>query len=137
MNRLTWIVCGFTMAFAVSWLLGPSTAADKKDKEDTSIKDLMIKTHKGSEAPLVKLDEALKADKVSWEDIQKNAKPLVELGKRLENYQERYTSGAAYAKNAKGLGAAVEKQDKEASAKAFQGLKSTCASCHRKMPDLK
>jgi len=137
MNRLLGTICVLAFAVVLSCTLGLSTAGDKGKKEPT-IQDLMLQSHKGKDSPLAKVDEQLRADAPSWDEIQKNARPLVDLGKRLEGYSDRYTSGKAYAGSAKALGTAVEKRDMEAAVKAFKSLKSTCASCHRdKMPDLK
>lgn len=112
--------------------LGPSRAQDK-----VSIKDIMGKAHKGGDALLSKLGKELKGTDVPWEDVQKQAKELVDLGTSLskatpskgdKSSWDKLT--ASYLSDAKALSAAAEKKNKDDAVAAQKKLSTSCKACH-------
>lgn len=113
--------------------LGPSRAQDK----NLSIKDIMGKAHKGGDALLSKLGKELKGTDVPWEDVQKQAKELVDLGTSLskatpskgdKSSWDKLT--ASYLSDAKALSAAAEKKNKDDAVAAQKKLSTSCKACH-------
>ena len=105
----------------------------KNDKIPTKdqlkhLREMMTKLHKGEKAPLARTAAEVKKDSPDWGQLAKDAKGFVEMGKALDESGHYGRSG--YIGGATALTKAIEKKDREASAKAFTALRRSCSGCH-------
>lgn len=107
-------------------------AEDKKKDDVTTIKDIMIKGHKGGDALISKIKAEAKAGK--WEEATAHAKALAVFGEHLgknkpaKGSEESWAKlSKAYAEQTKAALKATEDKDEKAVNKA---LAINCKSCH-------
>lgn len=106
--------------------------------EDTpSIKEVMGKLHKGANAPLAKLNTALKSDSPDWKNVQDLSKDFVILGAALSKNGPPRGEKADYVKladayhgNAKDLDTAAKAEDKTKAKAALGKIGASCKACH-------
>lgn len=107
-------------------------AEDKKDEKVTTVKDIMVKGHKGTDALITKIKAEAKDGK--WEDAVSHAKALAVFGEHLG--KNKPTKGEAasweklskkYADSTKAALKATEDKDAKAVNKA---LSINCKECH-------
>ncbi|MCE9565686.1 MAG: hypothetical protein K8U57_26990 [Planctomycetes bacterium] len=116
---------------------GAATASPQdKDKKDEvpDIKEIMSKGHKGSDAYITKIKDAVKGEK--WEDAQKYAKTLAFFGEALG--KNKAPKGDAdswktlcekYAAATKAAYKGTEDKDAKAVAKGLGAI--NCGECHK------
>src|SRR5689334_5516604 len=118
--------CGF-LAMLGFGLVG---AADKKEP---TMKDLMARTHKGDNSPLMRVDRQLRSDAPNWADVRKDVAALMVVSDRLEKGDGGgYRNPKLYIQGMKSLHVAAGKEDRTASTTAFNQVKASCMSCHKK-----
>jgi cytochrome c556 len=135
-----WIRAALLAAFAavilaVSVVPGV-TAQDKKAEKVPSIKQIMTAAHKGDDTLITKVKAAVQEGK--WEDAQKAAKKLSEIGAALgKNKPKRGEASSwetltkAYAESTKAVADATEKKDADATTKALDTISESCKTCHQ------
>ncbi|MBY0522580.1 MAG: cytochrome c [Gemmataceae bacterium] len=129
MKRFVCVTTILVVLTALSFQFGMSEAADKKE---LSMKELMIKTHKGDNSPLMRVDKQLGLEQPAWSDVQADTKALKEVSDLMERKGVGgYRSTKEYVSSVKALTVAVEKKDRESAAKEFKRVKGTCAGCHK------
>lgn len=111
---------------------GDVGADDKKDEKVPTIKEIMQKGHKGTDAYMAKIKTAAKDGK--WDDAKEYAKTLAFFGEAMpklkpkkgteESWKEQTTK---YAESTKATVKAVEAKDAAAVNKA---LMIDCKGCH-------
>jgi hypothetical protein len=133
MNRLIVVVLATSVLGTASFLYQSPAVADSKEPPlGDRIKDLMRKTHKGDESPLMRVDRGLKAETPEWAAVRKNTDALVSLQKLLGQQEIiGYRSTKEYVASVQALDKAVDKKDRGAAMAAFLKVKGTCMSCHR------
>ncbi len=113
-----------------------ATADDKKEEKVPTIKEIMTKGHKGTDAYIAKIKTAAKDAK--WEDAQKYAKTLTFFGENLGKNKppkgetdswEKLTK--KYGENTKAVVKAVEDNDAKAVNKALGEITGSCMECHK------
>lgn len=114
-----------------------TVAQDKKEEKLPTIKEIMAKGHKGTDAYLAKIGKEAKAGK--WEDAQSDAKGLAYFGEslsKLEPPKGDAKSWAGLTKKYADATAAVKKaaDDKDAKGveKALGAINASCGACHGK-----
>jgi cytochrome c556 len=126
----TFAVVALSCLAVLGLRLAGSAAADKKEP---TMKELMAKTHKGDNSPLMRIDRQLRSDDPAWTDVRKDVAALMIVSDRLAKGDGGgYRNPALYIKGMKALDAAAKKEDKPASATAFSQVKASCMSCHKK-----
>jgi hypothetical protein len=135
MKRLSRVVTTLALLTGMALLLSTSKADEEKTP---TIKEIMIKAHKGGKSLIQTVGKELKADEPNWTDLQKKTKELVKLGTALGKNEPPKGEKASwekltkeYVKNAKALDEAAKKQDKTAALASQKKLTSACASCHK------
>jgi len=121
----------------MAFLLAYGSAAmsdDKKEEKVPTIKEIMTKGHKGTDAYIAKIKAAAKDGK--WDDAKEYAKTLAFFGENLgKNKQPKGDEDAwekatkKYAEATKAVSKAVEDKDASAAAKALGTI--DCAGCHK------
>jgi hypothetical protein len=107
-----------------------SEAADKKGP---SMKELMRKTHKGDNSPLMRVDRQLRADAPAWGEVRKDVAALMVVSDALQKRgAEGYRSPALYIAGMKALDAATKKENRKDAGIALGQVKASCMSCHQK-----
>ena len=92
------------------------------------LQEMMTKLHKGEKAPLARVAAEVKKDTPDWEQLAKDARGFVEMGKALD--ESGHYGRSDYIGGAAALAKAIEKKDREASAKAFTAFRRSCSACH-------
>jgi len=118
---------------------GAMTLASAASPDDTpSIKDVMVKLHKGANSPLAQVKTALKAASPDWKVVQDKSKDFVILGAALAKNDPPKGDKAGYMKladayftNSKALDDAAKKEDKAGATAAVNKLGSSCMACHK------
>ncbi|WP_439626610.1 cytochrome c [Gemmata sp.] len=136
LRKITSVVAGLGMAALVLAFGGFGTAADdKKDDKTPTIKEIMAKGHKGTEAYMGKVKAAVKAEK--WDDAQKYAKAMSVFGAALGKNKPKKgdadswkTLSEKYAGDTKALFDATEKKDAKAANDALGTIGESCKACH-------
>lgn len=138
LRKLTSVVAGLGMAalvLAFGGFGGAATAEDKKDETPT-IKEIMAKGHKGTDAYLGKVKAAVKGEK--WDDAQKYAKALAVFGEALGKNKPGKGDADSwkklsekYAADTKSLFDATEKKDAKAANEALGAIGGSCGGCHK------
>jgi cytochrome c556 len=125
---------GSAAFLAVLVCIGTSSA--EADKEPT-LKEIMKKCNGGPKGLCALIGAGLKGDKPSWDDLQKEAKDLVECSSFLpktkapKGDQESYEKLAkGYVDIAKDLQSAVDKKEQKDAVTAQKKLAGTCKACH-------
>ena len=106
--------------------------------DDTpSIKQVMVKLHKGANSPIALLKAELKSDTPDWDKVQKATKDFVILGASLgKNDPPKGDAAswkalaAAYFANSKATDDAASAKDLPAARASFAKLSASCKSCH-------
>src|SRR5947209_11954027 len=114
------------VALAAGWALADEPARKPTDKE---IKEQMVRTHKGKDAPLARAGAELKKDAPDWDQLAKDAKAFADMGEALKG-RSAYTSPAKYVASAGAFEKAVKEKDRTAASTAYTGLTKSCTSCH-------
>jgi cytochrome c556 len=111
--------------------------ADADNEETPSIKQVMVKLHKGASSPLGKLKGELKGQNPDWDTIQKQAKDFVILGAALAKNEPAKGDPASWKKlsdgyfqDAKALDDAAQAKDLAAAQAAHGRLSASCKGCH-------
>ena len=124
-----------SLALVVAAALVTSSVADDATP---SIKDVMVKLHKGATSPLAKLKKQAKADSVPWKEVQSETKDFVILGAALAKNEPPKGEMSSWKKladsyfeDAKALDDAAKKEEKEALEKAVSKVGSSCQACHK------
>jgi cytochrome c556 len=124
------------MAGMASVLAVVILAAGAEDSSP-SIKEIMGKLHKGTNAPLAKLKTALKADMPDWKEVKALSKDFVILGAGLaKNEPPRGDKSAfvqlgdAYYQSAKALDTAAKAEDTAKVRAALNKIGASCKACH-------
>jgi cytochrome c556 len=128
-----------TLAVVAALVVVGALCADEPKKDDKTpkrpteevlkqLQEMMTKVHKGEKAPLARVATEMKKESPDWEQLTKDAKSFVEMGKALD--ESGHYGRARYTEGAQALAKAVEKKDKDASAKAFATLSKSCSACH-------
>jgi cytochrome c556 len=114
-----------------------SLLAGAADESTPSIKQVMVKLHKGAPSPLAKLKTDLGASAPDWDKIQKSTKDFVILGAALaKNSPSKGEKDSwvklsdLYFEDAKALDNAAKHHDVAAAKAAQQRLSASCKSCH-------
>lgn len=137
LRKLTSVVAGLGMAALVLVSGGFGTAAPEDKKGDVpTIKEIMAKGHKGTDAYLGKVKAAVKAEK--WDDAQKYAKTLAVFGEALGKNKPSKgdadswkTLSEKYAADTKAVADAAEKKDAKAANEAIAAIAGSCGGCHK------
>ncbi len=132
------IACVSTvLAVLVAAALNSGSRAGAEDASP-SIKDIMVKLHKGASSPLAVLKKELRSDSPDWKKVQSKSKDFVILGASLAKTeaskgdpQSYKTLATNYYDNSKALDDAAAKEDKTAANVAFSKLSSSCQACHK------
>lgn len=102
-----------------------------------SVKEIMVKGHKGAGSLLTKIGAEAKAKK--WDDAAKNAATLKEFGDALPGLKPKKGDeeswkklSEAYKDQTAAVAAAVEKKDADETAKALKAISGSCGGCHGK-----
>jgi cytochrome c556 len=104
---------------------------------DPTIKDIMARAHKGSKSLLGTINTELKQDEPDWNDVQKDSKELLDLGKSLGKNEpprgdkeswDRLTK--AYEASAEALQSAAESKNQQAAKTALGKIQGSCKACH-------
>lgn len=106
--------------------------------DDTpSIKQVMVKLHKGADAPIAVLKTQLKSDTPDWAKVQKATKDFVILGASLAKNDPPKGDAAswkplanAYFADSKATDDAASAKDLNAARASFGKLAASCKSCH-------
>ncbi len=121
---------------AAGLVSGPAGASNSD--ETPSIKKIMDTLHKGAKSPLNTVKAALKSASPNWEELQKQAKVIVEYGESLpkndppKGDKEAFAKLAkAYASSAKSFEKSAGKEDLKGARDAFKKISTSCAACHR------
>ncbi|MDR3634412.1 MAG: cytochrome c [Isosphaeraceae bacterium] len=111
--------------------------ADADNAETPSIKQVMVKLHKGANAPVGKLKGELKGEKPNWDTIQKQTKEIVVLSAALAKNEPSKGDAASWKKlsdeyfqDAKALDDAAQAKDLAAAKTAHGRLSASCKACH-------
>jgi cytochrome c556 len=125
------------LACAVSALAVLVLTAGADDAETPTAKQLMNKLHKGANAPVTRLQTALKSDTPDWKAVRGASKDLVVLGEGLPKTRPSKGDTANYEKlanayyaDAKALDAAAKIEDKPKAQAALKKLGASCKTCH-------
>ena len=109
------------------------TAADK-EKDVPTIKEIMVKGHKGADAHIAKIKGAAKDGK--WDEAQEYAKTLAFFGENLGknkppkgDEKSWATLTKAYAEATKATYKATQAKDAKAVNKGLSGI--VCGTCHK------
>jgi cytochrome c556 len=120
----------------VAWTSRPAGA--QSDDETPTIKQIMGKLHKGAKAPLTTVKAELKGDSPDWSKVATEAKVIEKYGAYLPKADPPRGDKAsyeklakAYAKNAKALNTAAEKEDLAKAKDATKNLGGSCQACHK------
>jgi hypothetical protein len=126
------------MRFAVLFVLslaGLALARPTSGGENSEIKEMMIKAHRGSKSPLGTVTVQLKSEaNVDWEVVKRGGEQLQDLSKFLAR--------SKLASNA-GKEAGIKKYEQavlaltEAAVTAHKQLMQSCSGCHYGVPSLK
>ena len=133
MHRLS-LLAAVAVVFAVGALFADEPKKDDKTPKRSTeevlkqLQEMMTKHHKGEKAPLARTAAEVKKESPDWEQLAKDAKGFVEMGKALD--ESGHYGRARYIEGALALAKAVEKKDKDASVKAFATLSKSCSACH-------
>jgi hypothetical protein len=113
---------------------GPTFAEDKIP----TIKEIMDRLHKGANPPIILIKRSLQSGDPDWEEIQKQTKEFVDLGKALGKNDPPMGDKASWTKlakqyleNAKGMDAAAQKNDKRETLRYQAKLAGSCTTCHK------
>lgn len=137
LRKLTSVAAGLGMAALVLGVggFGSVAAQDKKDETPT-IKEIMAKGHKGTDAYVAKITAAVKGEK--WDDAQKLAKTVAFFGESLGKNKPKKgdadswkTLSEKYAADTKAVFDATEKKDAKAANEALKALGGSCGGCHK------
>jgi hypothetical protein len=125
------LTAGAVLVASVSLLAGAA------DESTPSIKQVMVKLHKGASSPLAQLKTDLGASTPDWDKIQKSSKDFVILGAALAKNTPSKGDKQSWAKlsdlyfeDAKTLDNAAKNHDLAAAKAAHQRLQASCKSCH-------
>ncbi|VTU01823.1 cytochrome c : Cytochrome C OS=Singulisphaera acidiphila (strain ATCC BAA-1392 / DSM 18658 / VKM B-2454 / MOB10) GN=Sinac_3849 PE=4 SV=1: Cytochrom_C_2 [Gemmataceae bacterium] len=139
LRKLTSVVAGLGMAALVLAFGGfdlTAAADDKKKDETPTIKEIMAKGHKGTDAYMGKVKAAVKGEK--WDDAQKYAKAMLVFGEALGKNKPKKgdadswkTLSEKYAADTKSLFDATEKKDAKAANEALGVIGGSCGGCHK------
>lgn len=106
--------------------------------DSLSIKQIMVKQHKGARAPMGRLKAALKADSPKWKEVQALSNEFAALGAGLPKQAPPRGDSAAYERlaiayneDSKELEAAAQAEDKAKATAALNKLGASCKACHR------
>jgi cytochrome c556 len=128
---------GFAAVLTVLTAFGllPVGAADDKTP---SISDIMKKCNGGPKGLCAMIGKGLQAKEPNWDEIQKEAKELVECAAFLPKNKPPKGEQASFEKLAKGyvdiakdLQAAADKKEQKDAAAAQKKLTGTCMDCHK------
>ena len=109
------------------------TGSEAADKKEPSMKELMRKTHKGDNSPLMRVDRQLRADAPAWTEVRKDVAALMVVSDALKKRgNEGYRSPALYIQGMKALDVATKKEDRKDAGAALGQVKASCMSCHEK-----
>ena len=129
------VLAGGTILVAVAALALPPAGAE--DGKVPSIKEVMVKLHKGADAPLGKIGKELKSDSPDWAAIQKSTKDFVILGASLAKNDPPKGDAASwktladqYFADSKALDDAAQAKDRDAAVAAQKRLGGSCKACH-------
>jgi len=126
---------------AVVLSFGATTSAedkktDKKGEKEPTIKEIMVKGHKGADAYLSKIGASAKGGK--WEDAQEAAKGLAYFGETLVKLEPAKGDKKSweplakqYADETKAVLKATEDKDAKATAAALGAIGKSCMPCHK------
>jgi len=136
--RRTMIQMSLVAALGLSATLlayGAATASPLADETPT-VKEIMTKGHKGTDAYLAKIKGAVKDGK--WEDAQKYAKTLAFFGESLGKNKAAKgdadswkTLSEKYAASTKAVFEATEKKDAKAANAGLAAIGASCGACHK------
>jgi len=134
MNQLVRIAT--LVALAVTLAISATSSAEQ---DDTDIKAIMGKAHKGGDSIKGKLDKELKAEKPDWKSVSKLSDELGELGTALSKAKklpkgemtswEKLTK--SYNESVKELQEAAKKEDKKGAEAAMKKIGGSCGACHK------
>ena len=129
------VLAGGTMLVAAAALALAPAGAEVEGVP--SIKEVMVKLHKGANAPLGKIGGALKSDTPDWDAVQKLTKDFVILGASLEKNDPPKGDAASwktladqYYADSKALDDAAQAKDRDAAIAAQKKLGGSCKACH-------
>jgi cytochrome c556 len=128
------LIAGTLLVVSLAFLSGESGV---EAEETLTIKQVMVKLHKGANSPLAKLKNELKAETPAWEEIEKQSKDFVILGASLTKNEPRKGDienwkklAVSYFQDAKSLDDAAKAHDKAGTEAAFKKLSASCKACH-------
>lgn len=132
------LICAASLLGLLSIFAWTAAPAGAQDEEKPTIKQIMAKLHKGSKAPLNSVKAELKGDSPNWKKVETEAKIIEKFGAFLPKTeaprgdQASYEKLAkAYAKNAKALQEAAEKEELAPARDATKKLGGSCQACHK------
>jgi hypothetical protein len=132
MKSLACVVAGVIGIAIIA--IGPTFAEDKIP----TIKEIMDRLHKGANPPIILIKRSLQSGDPDWEEIQKQTKEFVDLGKALGKNDPPMGDKASWTKltkqyleNAKGMDAAAQKNDKRETLRYQAKLAGSCTTCHK------
>jgi hypothetical protein len=132
-----WTALAIAAALAVVAAYG--TTAGAQDDKTPTIKEIMIKAHKGGTSLVPTIGKQLQAGRPDWDAIQAESKTLAELGVALGKNTPRKggkesweTLTKSYNDSASALVTAAEGKDKAKATAAQRKLAASCMGCHNK-----
>jgi cytochrome c556 len=129
------LIAGMLLVVSVAFLSGQPGVVEAE--EALTIKQVMVKLHKGASSPLAKLKNELKAETPAWAEIEKQSKDFVIIGASLAKNEPRKGDkegwkklADSYFEDAKALDEAAKAHDKAGTDAAFKKLSASCKACH-------
>jgi cytochrome c556 len=129
------LIAGMLLVVSMAFLSGQSGTVEAE--ETLTIKQVMVKLHKGASSPLAKLKNELKAEAPAWAEIEKQSKDFVIIGASLAKNEPRKGDkegwkqlADSYFADAKALDDAAKAHDKAGTEAAFKKLSASCKACH-------
>jgi cytochrome c556 len=131
-------VWGFAATVAALAIVGLALPVSAADDKTPSVSDIMKKCNGGPKGLCAIIGKGLQAKEPKWEDIQKEAKELVECATFLPKTKAPKGEQASYEKLSKGyldiakdIQAAADKKEQKDAVAAQKKLTGTCMECHK------
>lgn len=128
-----WVGVAATIGLALA-ALRPESATAK----DPTVKEVMVRLHKGANCPLIQVKRELQAGQPDWAEVQRTSHEFVVLGAALaRNAPPKGTKDSwtkltrHYLEAAQALDGAAQQKNKAAALAAQGKLAATCAACHK------
>jgi cytochrome c556 len=132
------LICAASVLGLLTVVALTSRPAGAQDDEKPTIKQIMVKLHKGAKAPLSAVKAQLKKDSPDWDQVETEAKIIEKYGAFLTKTEAPRGDQASYGKLAKAylssskdLDHAAEEKDLDKARAALRKLGGSCQGCHK------